>query len=364
MSSNIVVIGAGVSGLTSALDLKKANPKYDITIVAKHLPGDIDVDYVSPYAGANWSSLAAPDDKRLQDFDKPSYRVFMDLAESEPRAGIWTQTSYSYFTDHFLKEAGGDTSKAIPWFKDFVKDYKILGKEELPDGIRFGTLFTGVVISVPIYLNLLLSKVLEMGITVKRIKALKSVIEARNIHSSGKEADLVINCSGLLAKQLKGFRDSNRTYPVRGQTLHVRNNSAKEMSVESFGPGFENEMLYIMPRKEGGSIIGGCFLESFNNTDEDKQLTQRLVERAKKYAPEMFDPGYKNNPTEIDIIRVNVGLRPFREQGVRVEIDNDNSWLIHNYGAGGGGYQGSYGFSGKVVALANQALQSRNTSKL
>lgn len=362
--ASIVVIGAGVSGLTSALELKKANPDYDITIVAKHLPGDYDVNYVSPFAGANWFSFASTTDKVLQDFDKPSYRRFLDLAENDPRAGIWIKTCYSYFTDDYLKGINYDTDKAIPWFKDFVDDFAILGKHQLPEDTKFGFLFKGVIISVPIYLNFLLSRAIENGIRIKRVKAIEQVQDARALHYSNTEADIVVNCSGLIANQLKGYKDAKRTYPVRGQTLHVRNNAAKQLDVQSFGPGFENEMLYIMPRAEGGSIIGGCFLESFNDTNEDSQLTQRLVERAKKYAPEMFDPNYKNNPSEIDIIRVNVGLRPFRDGGVRIDRDNDNPWLIHNYGAGGGGYQGSYGFSAKVVSLVEKTLVQKTNSKL
>lgn len=364
MKSKIVVIGAGVSGLTTALELKKSNLEYDVTIVAQHLPGDYDVNFVSPYAGANWYSFADSEDKVLQEFDKPSYKVFMELAQNEPRSGIWVKTSYSYFTEDYMSKISHDTSKAIPWFKDFVEEFKIIEKKELPEGIVFGFLFKGVVISVPIYLNFLLSKALETGITIKRVKAIGNVEEARNLHSSGGKADLVINCSGLIASKLSGYNDPNRTYGIRGQTLHVRNNAARQIEVQSFGPEFDNEMLYIMPRKEGGSIIGGCFVQDYKNTEEDEGLTQRLVERAKKYSPEMFDPGYKNNPTELDVIRVNVGLRPFRDGGVRVERDSDNHWLIHNYGAGGGGYQGSHGFSSTVVSLAKQSLKRKVSSKL
>jgi 2-polyprenyl-6-methoxyphenol hydroxylase-like FAD-dependent oxidoreductase len=37
---------AGVTGLTTALVLSK-NPEYSITVVAKHMPGDYDLEYVS-----------------------------------------------------------------------------------------------------------------------------------------------------------------------------------------------------------------------------------------------------------------------------------------------------------------------------
>jgi len=43
---------AGVSGLTCALLLAK-QPGNTVTVVAKHMPGDYDVEYTSPWAGAN-----------------------------------------------------------------------------------------------------------------------------------------------------------------------------------------------------------------------------------------------------------------------------------------------------------------------
>ena len=44
---------AGVIGLTTALLLSK-NSRHKVTIVAKHMPGDYDIEYASPWAGANY----------------------------------------------------------------------------------------------------------------------------------------------------------------------------------------------------------------------------------------------------------------------------------------------------------------------
>ena len=44
------LIRAGVSGLTSALLLAKSKNNV-VTVVAKHMPGDYDIEYASPWAG-------------------------------------------------------------------------------------------------------------------------------------------------------------------------------------------------------------------------------------------------------------------------------------------------------------------------
>ena len=51
------------------------------------------------------------------------------------------------------------------------------------------------------------------------------------------------------------------------------------------------------------------------------------------------------------------------EDGARVELDKKRKWLIHNYGAGGGGYQGSFGLANKVIDIMRNEL-SKGKSKL
>lgn len=44
---------AGVSGLTTAYLLSQ-DASNSITVLAKHMPGDYDIEYTSPWAGANY----------------------------------------------------------------------------------------------------------------------------------------------------------------------------------------------------------------------------------------------------------------------------------------------------------------------
>ena len=59
----------------------------------------------------------------------------------------------------------------------------------------------------------------------------------------------------------------------------------------------------------------------------------------------------------LDVIRHNVGLRPFREGGARIEKERiQGVWVVHNYGHGGAGYQSSYGCAENVVQLVSEAV--------
>ncbi|KAL7663897.1 FAD dependent oxidoreductase domain-containing protein [[Candida] zeylanoides] len=352
--SSIVVVGAGVVGLTTALCLKRAFPSAKVSIVAQFLPGDSDITYTSPFAGANWHTFSDDDDLVLQEFDKPGYLKFLELA-NEPRSGVWTKKSFAYLNKSSFDDLGRDRAKFFKWYCIFVRDFEEIDPKDFPaSDIALGFSFTGVVITVPIYLNYLLSECLACGIEVRR-KRLATIAEARRLHPGG--ADLVVNCTGLMATRLGGVVDPNRNYPVRGQVLHVSNNAPYKVSV-SFDPQYPDELLYVMPRKEGGCIIGGCTYADANPNVDDK-LTQRIITRAVKYVPELVDPSYADNPSSIDVIKVNVGLRPAREGGARVEQDPSHEWLIHNYGAGGGGYQGSYGFAERVLQIVRQRHRSK-----
>jgi hypothetical protein len=80
---------AGVTGLTTALLLSK-NPEYHVTIVAKHMPGDYDIEYTSPWAGANYLPIS---DETNNTWEKDTWPELARLAKDVPEAGIHFQGS-------------------------------------------------------------------------------------------------------------------------------------------------------------------------------------------------------------------------------------------------------------------------------
>ena len=204
----VVVLGAGVIGLTTALELKRSNAKLDITIVADHLPGDIDHTYTSPFAGPIGIHLQL---LKINVYRRLINRVtkVLQLAAADPRSGIWAVDNLSMYTDYEVTSNNGNYRKFVPWFKDFVDGFEIVDKLKLPEGIAFAHKFKGVVISVYTYLNYLVQQNKEIGNVIKRIPQIHHIEDARKFHSSGKKADYVINAAGLNASKIKGVEDKS-----------------------------------------------------------------------------------------------------------------------------------------------------------
>lgn len=124
------------------------------------------------------------------------------------------------------------------------------------------------------------------------------------------------------------------------------------------GFGSDHELSYVIPRPGSGTtILGGCKEVGNWETEEDKGLTERILERirASGMAPELLRGDGKDAKGEFEVLNVQVGLRPGRKGGPRVEVQEGGkvggTWVVHAYGHAGAGYQNSVGSAGKVVRL-------------
>ncbi|KAE8343724.1 hypothetical protein BDV24DRAFT_161033 [Aspergillus arachidicola] len=354
---NVVVIGAGVAGLTTALLLSERSG-YRIIVAAKHMPGDYDIEYASPWAGANYMPVSIRG-TRAAAWDQTTWARLLDLALNCPEAGIHLQQCEIYSRS---KDKGSATAEWFsellapnPWFKDIIPNFRAIPESKLSPGVDGGTAFTSVCINTAIYLPWLVSVCLKNGVIFKRAN-FKHVLDAGSMGDQlGGPIDLIVNCTGLMASRIGGVEDKS-VVPARGQIVVVRNDAGKMMSISGTDDGDE-EACYVMTRAAGGgTILGGSYQKGSWDSQVDPNLAVRIMKRAVELCPSLT--GGKGIE-HLDIIRHGVGLRPVREGGTRVEKERiGTAWVVHNYGAGGAGYQSSYGCAQAAVDLVEEALHT------
>ncbi|KAK3691258.1 D-amino acid oxidase [Vermiconidia calcicola] len=367
--ASVVVLGAGVSGLTTALQLAR-NGNNSITLVAKHMPGDYDIEYASPWAGANYlpnlAALHVPSigvgapGSNHKTFEINTWPELSRLASDHPEVGIHFQEARVF---RRAKDAGSATAqwfaellKEDAWFKEVVPNFKVLPQSELPPGMDGGTSFTSVCINTALYLPWLASQCLKLGVKLRRGIA-THVADAADMHHSGKRADLVVNCTGLSSLFLGGVEDA-ALYPGRGQIVLVRNEAPHMYSTSGTDDG-SDEAMYIMHRAAGGGcILGGCMQAGNWESQPDPSLATRIMKRCVDICPELVTEG--KGIEGLSIVRHGVGLRPMRNGSIRVESEIISGVaVVHNYGHGGYGYQTSYGAAQEAERLVKEALREK-----
>ena len=240
-----------------------------------------------------------------------------------------------------------------PWFRDLLDGYRELGKDELIAGHESGCEVKGICINTSIYLPWLLGQCLKAGVVIKR-GVLAHISEAKGMSHTSKKADFVINATGLGAKKLGGVEDETMA-PARGQIVLVRN----ECSPMMCSSGTDDEpadVMYLMQRAGGGgTILGGTYDIGNWESVPDPNVALRIMKRIVDARPDITGGG-GGGVEALSVVRHAVGLRPYREGGVRIEEErlDDETWIVHNYGHSGWGYQGSYGCAEAVVELVDK----------
>lgn len=229
-------------------------------------------------------------------------------------------------------------------------------RDELPSGVAYGHEFGSVCINTPVYLSWLVGQCRKLGVEFKRA-ALSHISEAKGLHhvtAGGGTATttIVVNATGLMACQLGGVMDA-KVQPARGQIVVVRNVSPAMYCISSSDDG-PDELVYTMTRAAGGgTILGGTYAKGNWDANPDPNIANRIMQRVVQAFPHIAGG---RGVAGLDVVRHGVGLRPYREGGVRLEKealgdDDDGTWVVHNYGHAGWGFQGSYGTAERVVEL-------------
>ncbi|KAI9444298.1 hypothetical protein H4582DRAFT_2071850 [Lactarius indigo] len=364
---NVVVIGAGVIGLSTAIKVQERGD-YSVTILAETFPTDSKcIKYTSHWAGAHHVSAAGVNDLRLQNLERKTFDIMWEMSapggEAEGCFLRAPQTNY-----HAAKEANSDLLSFYPDFQRLEASAYACVPEAV-SAVSFSTLN----INTPAYLTYLLARFLSRGGRIVRAsiqhvaEVLEGGVEAfTGSKSKARPVDALVICVGLGARTLGGVEDRD-VYPVRGQTVLLRApwiRGGRSLVVESVAKTF------IVPRRDGTVIVGGTRVANDWFPKARPETTIDILERGLALYPELAPPSVRNGrePTVEDlkplIIEEGCGLRPARKGGIRIQSE----WvtvpgseghivpIIHNYGHGGYGFQTSWGSALAVLTLLEGAF--------
>jgi D-amino-acid oxidase len=305
-AQRVIVVGAGVVGLSCAVRLLEAGHRVDL--VARDLPRET----TSAVAAAIWYPYHALPQDRVTAWAARSYREFEVLAgdqESGVRMVAGTEV---------LLEAEPD-----PWWRAAVP---ALDRETaLPDGYAAGWTFVTPVVEMPVYLDWLARRLEGLGGTLTRL----------NLPQLPSGADVVVNCAGLGARLLGS---DTSVEPASGQVVYVEQFGLDRWWVDGTSP---DGPTYLVPRSRD-VVVGGTDVEGDWSRTPSPEVAEAILQRAARLVPEV---------AAARVIRHKVGLRPVRPS-VRLERDGR---VVHCYGHGGAGVTLSWGCAAEVVDLVGGA---------
>jgi len=357
-SSHVVVIGAGVIGLSTAIKIQELG--YRVTILAEYIPGDPkSIRYTSCWAGAH--HVSPTHNAFIKDISMKTFDIMWEMSEpSHPASGCFMRIEQ---TEYYEEEREANALNVMP-------DFRVLDKSELVPGTVGGEAFKTLTIDIPTYLQWLMAKFLGNGGQLKRVQVQHIVQAAAGSHA--READAVVICTGLGSRFLGGVEDIGM-YPIRGQTVLI---NAPWIKFGKTRSNLADDWTYIIPRRSGEVILGGTKLDNEWHPTPLPQITREIIARCLELCPELVPPNNRiegKSPSVEDItpiiIEEGCGLRPARKGGLRIESDtlklegtglkSREVPIVYNYGHAGFGYQSSWGSAIYAAQLLDKTLKGK-----
>jgi D-amino-acid oxidase len=312
---DVVVVGAGVSGLTTAILLAEGG--LTVRVIARDLP----LETTSGVAAAVWYPYRAYPEDLVVGWSQRSFAAFTELTGAD-RAGV----RLGELKELFLEPVPD------PWWATAVPAIRRCTATELPDRYRDGLVFRTPVVEMPRYLGYLTERLAAAGARLEH-RAIGSLEEA------GTGARVVVNCAGLGARDLAA---DDALLPVRGQVVVVANPGLEQVIIADEAP---DRLTYIVPRT-GDVVLGGTAEEGATALQPDAGTAAAILGHCVALEPRLADAA---------VLAHKVGLRPARP-AVRLEATElaDGTPCVHNYGHGGAGVTLSWGCAEDAAELARR----------
>ncbi|MCY1141660.1 FAD-dependent oxidoreductase [Actinoplanes sp. Pm04-4] len=312
-SRDAIVVGGGVSGLTTAVCLAEAG--YAVRVWAAEQAADT----TSYAAGAIYSPYLLDDD-RAPEWAERTFDELRMLASDED-AGV---------SMVFGQEVSRAPAQPPSWATR-VPDFRQCEREELPVGFTSGWSYTVPLVDMPVYLRYLQKVLVEKhGGTVERRRV-------STLDEVAAEAPVVVNCTGLGARELV---PDPALRPIRGELVVVSNPGINRFVAEH--SQIDSELTYLLPHRDV-VVLGGTADERRWDLAPDDKVAAGIIARCARIEPSLRGAR---------VLDHRVGIRPARDR-VRAERTslNGDGTVLHNYGHGGAGVSVSWGCARHVVSL-------------
>jgi D-amino-acid oxidase len=326
-AADVVVIGAGVIGLTTAICVAEAG------LTVRVVSAEQARQTTSAAAGALWGPHLVGMDERIGRWAG----VTLDRLEElrAPRIGASALAGV-------VRRVEGMAASATP--DSEPPEYAAAGSltpcrpDEVPAGYASAWRLTAPLIAMPGYLDYLSDRLDRAGGTIAVGPRLHALADARD---AAPDARVIVNCAGFGARDLVPDPDLTA---VRGQAVVVRNPGITEFFVGSGAAVWP--LTYLFPHEQV-VLLGGTEDEGSTSREPEPGTAERIIEACAVIRPELRDA---------TVLEHRVGLRPVRPS-VRLEAETgDGVTVVHNYGHGGAGVTLSWGCAEEATQLVLDKL--------
>lgn len=308
---SVAVIGAGAIGLATAALAQRAG--FRVTIYTERPPEET----TSAKAAASFKPAGLRYDERNVRMITTSLEEFGRIAAEFPDAGVRRHVHWEAFS----------TFPNTPWYLDFVENPELLEGGHVPGGYDFGWRYTTWFIDMPIFIAWLTGRFHESGgrLVVGRSFSTLEAIAAL-------PEDLLFNCTGIGSRRL--CRDESLV-PVRGQIVLIGPQPEMDWSIN-------HEGFYVYPRQHD-TVLGGTREVGVWDESVQASVVDSILEANRRILPHL---------TLADVRATCAGLRPYRDDGVRIEVEEVNDRpIVHNYGHAGAGITMCWGSAQEALGL-------------
>ncbi|WP_370894418.1 NAD(P)/FAD-dependent oxidoreductase [Janibacter sp. GXQ6167] len=305
---DVVVIGAGVVGLTTAYELAEAGHR--VQVIARDDPRET----VSALAGGLWFPYHAAPREVIHGWGLTSLDRFVALA-AHPDTGVRIARGV-------MAESDPD-----PWWRAGLTGVREAREEERPAGAPFAFVAHLPLVTTTIHLTWLMARLAEKGVPVRRGEV-RSLSEAPG-------ADVIVVAAGLGSADLV---PGTGLAPSRGQIVRLANPGLSDWLVDAERP---DGLTYVLPHGDY-VVCGGTDIEGTWDTEVDPETEAQILARARAAIPAL---------AHAPVLSSAVGLRPVAPR-VRLEralIDGRD--VVLNLGHGGAGVTLSWGCAAAVASL-------------